>query len=82
MNEQCEVCQKKPYTKLCDHATGTGINSSGNRFREFTVTCDKKMCDDCAVYLWADCDLCPDHANEVYASIRSQAAARKEVVNR
>lgn len=64
MKELCEVCHKRPYTKLCDHAAGTGIVTSID-FQELTETCDKKLCSECAVTVWANCDLCPEHAMEV-----------------
>ena len=64
MRELCEVCHERHYSKLCDHATGTGIVTSLD-FQEMTVTCDKKLCIECAVTIWANCDVCPDHAKEV-----------------
>lgn len=62
--ELCEVCNKKEYTKLCDHAEGTGIITSVD-FEELTRTCDKKLCSECATNIWVNCDLCPEHAEEV-----------------
>jgi hypothetical protein len=41
----------KPATRLCDHST----NKSGG-------TCDRPLCDACAVRIDADHDLCPKHA--------------------
>lgn len=61
----CEVCKKRHYTKLCDFAVGSGIISSSRNFAELTRTCDKKLCDKCAVNIWTDCDICPGHAEEV-----------------
>lgn len=60
----CEVCNKREHNKLCDHAQGTGIVKSIN-FQELSSTCDKKLCEKCAVNLWADCDVCPEHAEEI-----------------
>ncbi|QDX95439.1 hypothetical protein EEL32_11355 [Brevibacillus laterosporus] len=60
----CEVCNKREHTRLCDYATGTGVVTSVN-FQELTITCDKKMCKECAVSLWANCEVCPDHAVQV-----------------
>ena len=62
--EFCEVCKVHESTKLCDFASGNGIVTTVN-FRELTETCDKKLCTDCAVNVWANCDLCPDHAKDV-----------------
>lgn len=62
--ELCEVCNKEKHSQLCDFATGTGIMTSTN-FRELTETCDKKMCRACAVSLWINCEVCPEHADEI-----------------
>lgn len=64
MNNLCEVCREHEYTRLCDYAEGTGIVTSVD-FQEMTETCDKKICSKCAVNLWANCDVCPDHAEQV-----------------
>lgn len=49
----CSVCSKHPHTKLCDYAlTGKRAGS----------TCDRKLCDACAVSLGSDRDHCPAHA--------------------
>ncbi|MFC0273625.1 hypothetical protein ACFFIX_19725 [Metabacillus herbersteinensis] len=64
MKELCEVCNKREYSILCDHAIGTGIVTIVG-FKERTVTCDTKLCRECAVNLWSDCDLCPAHAKKV-----------------
>lgn len=62
MGNLCEVCRKSEYTQLCDHATGiiTSVD-----FQELTSTCDKKLCRECAVTLWANCDVCPEHAEQI-----------------
>lgn len=64
MRELCEVCKKVEYTRLCDHATGTGVVTSID-FQEITETCDKKMCNKCATPLWDNCEVCPEHADEI-----------------
>jgi len=64
MNNLCEVCGEQESTSLCDYATGTGITTSSS-FQEITETCDKRMCKECSVKLWANCDVCPDHAKEI-----------------
>lgn len=64
MKNLCEVCRKREHKKLCDHATNSGIITSSD-FQELTKTCDKKMCNECAITLWPNCDICPDHAEEV-----------------
>ncbi len=64
MREHCEVCGEQEYTQLCDYANGSGIITSVD-FQELTSTCDKKMCRKCAVNIWANCELCPEHAQSV-----------------
>lgn len=48
----CQTCRKKPHTKLCDFPAGDG------------KTCDKRLCDGCAVHVGPDADHCPDHTTE------------------
>lgn len=64
MSSLCEVCNQREHTQLCDFAIGTGIVTSLD-FQELTSTCDKKLCKECAITLWANCDICPDHAKVV-----------------
>ncbi|WP_034757712.1 hypothetical protein [Rossellomorea vietnamensis] len=76
----CEVCNKRNHTKLCDFATESGIISSSRNFSELTSTCDKKLCDKCAVNIWAECDVCPDHAEEIKNNLSiSQQGGRRKV---
>ena len=58
----CEVCKKREYTQLCDYEISIGFSSN---FKVITSTCDKKLCRECAVNIWADCDVCPKHAGVV-----------------
>jgi hypothetical protein len=60
----CEICRKKEVTKLCDYAVGSGVVTSRD-FQELPETCDKQMCSECATNVWFNCELCPEHANEV-----------------
>ncbi|QOS98130.1 hypothetical protein JNUCC42_16590 [Brevibacterium sp. JNUCC-42] len=75
MTNLCEVCNKREHTILCDYATGTGVVTSVN-FQELTETCDKKLCRECAVRLWAKCDVCPDHAEQVKKKIIQEKLKR------
>lgn len=68
MSNLCEVCNQREHTRLCDYATGTGIVTSAD-FQEVTITCDKKMCVKCAVNLWINCDVCPDHAERIKSKL-------------
>lgn len=75
--ELCEVCNENECTQLCDYAVGTGIITSID-FQEMTETCDKKLCKGCAVTLWANCDICPEHAMRVRSRILE--VVRDEVI--
>ncbi|HZU33151.1 MAG TPA: hypothetical protein VFB79_18695 [Candidatus Angelobacter sp.] len=46
---KCKFCRTRPATKLCDAPVGRGR------------TCDAQMCEQCALTLNGDKDLCPDH---------------------
>lgn len=46
----CLYCGKREHTKLCDHEVSPG------------KTCDRKLCEACAVHVGPNRDLCPDHA--------------------
>ena len=46
----CQTCFKRTHTRLCDYADP----ASGK-------TCDKKLCDGCAVRIAKDVDFCPGH---------------------
>lgn len=58
--ERCEFCRKQAYTKLCDWKDGYVWNSID--FKKRANTCDRRICDDCAVNLAKEFDLCPKHA--------------------
>ncbi len=51
----CSVCGK-PSTKLCDWVT-----AQARDFGEQDHTCDKPLCDACAVHSGKNTDFCPDH---------------------
>ena len=46
----CQECLKREHTKLCDYRA-PGIPKS----------CDRKLCDECAVEIAKDIDYCPGH---------------------
>lgn len=58
--ERCDFCHKKKFTKLCDFVDGHTWTSID--FRQVPNTCDRKICDECAVNLGNDFDFCPKHA--------------------
>ncbi len=51
---RCEVCKVAEHTRLCD---------SPLRGPKAGKTCDKKLCDACAVPV-GELDLCPPHARQ------------------
>lgn len=62
----CDVCGKRPHTKLCDFALAGSRTGS---------TCSRKLCDGCAVPVHnrfdGDGDLCPAHAARVKGVAKS-----------
>lgn len=54
----CAICHKRPATILCDMPVGrsktlhmklpNGITDHENSFKEFTITCDRAVCDKCS----------------------------------
>lgn len=65
MRTLCEICGEREYSQLCDHSVGAAIITSANFNKPIAATCNKKLCKKCAVNLWIDCDVCPDHANQL-----------------
>ncbi len=70
MKNLCEVCKINEATILCDYQMGSGIVTSKD-FKELTHTCDKRLCSNCAIRLWADCDVCPEHAEVIRKKLLS-----------
>jgi len=71
----CSVCGKKQATKLCDapikrmHWVGHPPRSSAvflptkivwETPMHYTITCDRPLCDKCAVSIFPEIDYCPD----------------------
>lgn len=46
----CQTCFKRTHTRLCDYRPAGA-----------TKSCDKKLCDSCAVTVARDVDFCPGH---------------------
>jgi hypothetical protein len=54
----CSICHKRQATILCDMPTGriktmhmrlpNGLTDYENSFKEYTTTCDKAVCEECA----------------------------------
>lgn len=75
IEERCDVCKKRKATKLCDKVIseyrycGHPPKTSSGHFLPGidlvgTITCDKKLCDRCAVHI-TGMDLCPDCFEEI-----------------
>ena len=47
----CQTCFKREHTKLCDFRPDERTGK----------TCDRKLCDECAVSVGPDLDYCPEH---------------------
>lgn len=52
---KCSACRERRATKLCDYVVGfhSGVQDPN--------TCDKPLCDRCAVSVGQDRDYCPSH---------------------
>ena len=60
--ERCWFCHKRKATLLCDFVVGwvqTTID-----FRKTPQTCDRRICEQCAIHLGGDTHFCPIHAME------------------
>lgn len=74
MSERCVFCGK-PATKLCDiiisvqryvgHPPRVNGIIDPETPMEYKHTCDKPMCEKCAVHLNDNFDICPDHYKEI-----------------
>lgn len=79
MSTICDVCGKEIVQggKRCDYPAGKifkcKINtdgSDGSGYEPFT--CDRDMHDKCAVHLYGDNDLCPEHAGEMVKQVMAR----------
>ena len=69
-NERCDICRKRKAKYLCDMPTfrsktlhikkENGVTDYENSFKWHTHTCDKKICEECAVGLGGDIHFCKD----------------------
>jgi hypothetical protein len=56
-NERCEFCGKRGIL-LCDFPMGNVVTSLD--FKRVSITCDKRICHDCATHVAFDVDYCPN----------------------
>ncbi|MGB5809311.1 MAG: hypothetical protein WBG86_02200 [Polyangiales bacterium] len=54
---KCSVCRKKAGTRLCDAPLERVRYARKTRSK----TCDKPLCDDCAIVVGENTDVCPGH---------------------
>ena len=60
--ERCEICKIRKAKRLCDYVVDEVWTSID--FQKHAITCDKKLCEKCAVRLGGETDFCPKHAAE------------------
>lgn len=53
----CVFCQKREATLLCDFPTGVFATSLD--FKTHRTTCDRPICERCAIHIADDTDFCP-----------------------
>lgn len=69
----CGVCRKNPVSRWCDfiikydnHLTffrDRGMFNESNQHNADYQTCDLPMCEDCAINVSRETDMCPHHNN-------------------
>lgn len=72
LSDLCEVCRKKEGALFCDFPKATTWNAkpARNGFRRNVVTCDRKVCKDCAVHIAHEIDFCPDCVNDLEKKVQ------------
>lgn len=60
----CVFCKSNQATKLCDFPTG--VIKTTIDFKTYRMTCDRPICDNCAVNIAEDVEFCP-HCMEKYS---------------
>jgi len=60
--ERCVVCRKRKATILCDFVVDEYWTSID--FQTHAQTCDRQLCEKCAVHLGGRTHFCPKHARE------------------
>lgn len=73
-DERCEFCKRKRATKLCDFPIGIWASPHMVIKHGRVITCDNKMCDDCATNIGPEMDFCPKCAADVKKIIKSKEA--------
>ena len=65
--EKCFICRKRQARYLCDmpiarvknnHISYNGKTDYENSFKEYTVTCDKSICEKCSIEINKDIHFC------------------------
>lgn len=64
----CNICRKRQATVLCDMPVGIaknlhvrmkgGITDYENSFKSYTVTCDRQVCEKCAIVVNSNFHFC------------------------
>lgn len=59
-DDLCQFCRKRKATLLCDMPHSTIVrHARGSGFERYTMTCDKKICTECATRV-NGFDFCPE----------------------
>ena len=68
--ELCSICHKREATLLCDFPIGrtktfhmklpNGLTDYNNSFKEYTITCNRPICKECAVNIGNGLHFCKD----------------------
>lgn len=79
MSRVCDSCGRvildDHNTFLCDYPKGTSYacrfneNQTHSTLKVAKVTCDRELCQGCAIELWSNMHLCPKHARKVQVLI-------------
>lgn len=56
-DERCQFCKRKKATLLCDFPEDEIVTSLD--FKPIRLTCDCKICEDCATHIAENTDFCP-----------------------
>lgn len=75
--EICVFCKRAPATKLCD--THSYIDIVGHPDKSGYVSCDRPMCDECAINAGVNVDICPYCARQLVRGIALKLG-RKRVI--
>jgi ferredoxin len=67
MKDKCEICNKNEANLLCDMPTTSIVRTKGRNagLESITLTCDKKICHECAVEIHKGIHFCKECADDL-----------------